>query len=43
MVRKFLFEIFIHFTHRCPLFVETAIDEQQRSLHPGGFIADFHR
>jgi len=27
----------------CLSFVETVIDEQQRSLHPGGFIADCHR
>jgi len=36
------FEIFIHFTHSCVSFVETAIDEQQRPLHPNGFIADCH-
>jgi len=37
------FETIIHFTHPCMSVVETAIDEQQRSLHPHGFIADCHR
>ena len=36
------FEIFIHFTDPCLSF-ETAIDEQQRSLNPCGFVADYHR
>jgi len=37
------FEILIHFTDPCMSVMETAIDEQQRSLHPRGFIADCHR
>jgi len=36
------FEIFI-FHQPCLSFAETVIDEQQRSLHRGGFIADCHR
>jgi len=36
-------EIFIHFTDPCLLFVKSAIDEQQRSLHLRGFIAVYHR
>ena len=36
------FDIFIHLTDSCLSVVETAIDEQQRSLHPDGFIADRH-
>jgi len=40
---RYSFEIFIHFTDPCLPFAETAIDEQQRSLHPHGFIADYHR
>ena len=37
------FDIFIHFTNPCLSVVETAIDEQQRSLHADGFIADCDR
>ena len=37
------FEIFIHFTHLCLSVVATAIDEQQRSFHLDGFIADGYR
>ena len=37
------FETFIHLTNLCLSFVETAIDEQQRSSYPGGFIADCRR
>ena len=33
------FQSFIHFTHPWLSVLETAIDEQQRSLHPDGFIA----
>ena len=37
------FEVFIHFTNLClSVIAESAIDEQQRSLHPRGFIADCH-
>ena len=37
------FEIFINFTDPCLSVVETAIDEQQRSSDPDGFMADCHR
>jgi len=40
---RYSFEIFVHFTDPCISVVETAIDEQQRSLHPRGIIADCHR
>ena len=36
-------KISTHFTHPCLPVVETAVNELQRSLHPGGFIADCHR
>ena len=37
------FEISIHFTDLCLSFMNSAIDEQQRSLHPRCFIAVCHR
>jgi len=40
---RYSFEILIHFTDPCMSVVETAIDEQQRSFHHRGFLADCHR
>jgi len=40
---RYSFEILIRFTDPCMSVVETAIDEQQRSLHPRDSIADCHR
>ena len=40
---RYSFDILIHFTDPCMSVVETAIDEQQRSFHHRGFLADCHR